>query len=216
MSNSKFQSVSFIIQFFAGALKMHLLLRMILLLSGILDPGICAKSIELKSLITATYMDEQQEQRWYRVVHDVQTLSETTFPMLRLDGDQDAFYTIHMSLLYGQMFGNEVSFYNYNWQTADWDMSYSLIFGIDVCLSPWRELMKCSRMGSHLILFLFYILPQHFFFISNFPLKSAFFSPSIFYPPWRERMKCSRMGSHLILFLFYILPQHIFLISNSP
>ena len=82
--------------------------------------------------ITARYMDEQQEQGWYRVicvplltVHDVETLSETTFPMLRLYGDQDAFYTIHMRLLYGQMFGNEVSFYNYNWQTADWDMSYS-------------------------------------------------------------------------------------------
>ena len=91
--------------------------------------------------ITARYMEEQQEQRWYRVVcvplltvHDVETLSETTFPMLRLYGDQDAFYTIHMSLLYGQMFGNEVSFYNYNWQTADWDMSYALFLGIDGCL----------------------------------------------------------------------------------
>ena len=62
-------------------------------------------------------------QRWYRVtsvflltVHDVETLSETTFLIQRLNGNQNAFYPIHMSLLYGQMFGNDVSFYKYVWQ----------------------------------------------------------------------------------------------------
>ena len=32
---------------------------------------------------------------------------------------------------------------------------------------PLRELMKCSPMGSHLILFLFYIFPQVTFLISK-------------------------------------------------
>ena len=70
---------------------------------------------------------------WYKVgcvflltVPDVETLSETTFPIQRLNGNQNAFYPKHMSLLYGQMFGKDVSFYKYVWQTADWDISYSI------------------------------------------------------------------------------------------
>ena len=83
----------------------------------------------------------QQVQSWYRVacvflltVHDVETLSETTFLIQRLHGNQNAFYPIHMSLLYGQMFGNDVSFYKYVWLTADWYISYSILIGIDGCL----------------------------------------------------------------------------------
>ena len=78
---------------------------------------------------------------WYKVgcvflltVRDVETLSETTFPIQRLNGNQNAFYPIHMSLLYGQMFGKDVSFNKYVWQTADWDISYSTYIGFDGCL----------------------------------------------------------------------------------
>ena len=58
--------------------------------------------------ITAECIDEQQVQRWYGVacvslltLCDFETLSETTFPLQRLHGYQNAFYTIRMSLLYG-------------------------------------------------------------------------------------------------------------------
>ena len=47
ISNSTLCISFFIIQIFAEALKMLLLLRMTLLILGILDPGICAKYIEL-------------------------------------------------------------------------------------------------------------------------------------------------------------------------
>ena len=89
-------------------------------------------------------------QSWYRVacaflwtVRDVETLSETTFPIQRLHGDQNAFYPIHMSLLYDRMLGNDVSFYKYVWQTADWDISYSIFIGIDgylfyITLIPYK------------------------------------------------------------------------------
>ena len=64
----------------------------------------------------------------------MQTLSETTFPIQRLNGNQNVFYPIHMSLLSGQMSGKDISFYKYVWQTADWDISYSILIGIDGCL----------------------------------------------------------------------------------
>ena len=47
ISNSTLCISFFIIQILAEALKMLLLLRMTLLILGILDPGICAKYIEL-------------------------------------------------------------------------------------------------------------------------------------------------------------------------
>ena len=96
-------------------------------------------------------MNEQQVQSWYKVacvflltVRDVETLSETTFPLQRLNGNQNVFYPIHMSLLSGQMFGKDVSFYKYVWQTADWDISYSILIGIDGCLF-YITLALCFR-----------------------------------------------------------------------
>jgi hypothetical protein len=81
-------------------------------------------------------------QRWYGVVcvshlvavRDIETPSETTVPIQRLYGDQNGFFPIHMSLLYGRIFGNDVSFYNCSWNTAGWDMSSVIFLGIDGCL----------------------------------------------------------------------------------
>ena len=99
-------------------------------------------------------------QRWYRVacvflltVRDVVTFSETTFPIQRLHGDQNVFYPIHMSLLYGQMFRDDVSFYNYVWQTAHWKIPYLILIGIDDCLFYFtlaiyfRKRFLCATTG---------------------------------------------------------------------
>ena len=59
-------------------------------------------------------------QSWYKVacvflltVRDVETLSETIFPIPRLNGNQNNFYPVHMSLLPCQMLGKDVSFYKF-------------------------------------------------------------------------------------------------------
>merc|ERR1712212_1429353 len=75
--------------------------------------------------------------------------------------------------------------------------------------------MQCSPMGSHLILFLFYIFPQVTFLTLKFYWVYRVFWPSDFLSPVAGAMQCSPMGSHLILFLFYIFPQVTFLSSKS-
>ena len=58
-----------------------------------------------------------------------------------------------MSLLYGQMFRDDVSFYNYVWQTAHWKIPYLILIGIDDCLFYFtlaiyfRKRFLCATTG---------------------------------------------------------------------
>ena len=101
---------------------MYLLLRMILLILGILEPGIFAKYIELKSVYNI-----------FPIYNFTLNFSNRNLRQTVVIDDKQL-NTRHMSLLHGQMFGNDVSFYYYVWQTAHWDMAYSIFFGLDGCL----------------------------------------------------------------------------------
>ena len=54
-------------------------------------------------------------------------------------------------------------------------------FSLSIFYPPWRELLKCSPMGSHLSLLIFISSPTNTFLISNSRVKSAFYSLAIFY-----------------------------------
>ena len=61
--------------------------------------------------------------------------------------------------------------------------SHGLFLTPPIFYPPLRELMKCSPMGSHLILFLFYILPQVIFLISKSHYSGGLFWPRQFFKP---------------------------------
>ena len=80
-----------------------------------------------------------------------------------------------------------------------------LFFRSQFCIPRGESQCNAPPRGPIWVLLIFISSLTNTFLISNSLMKSAFFSPSIFYPPWRELLKCSPMGSHLSLFLFYIL-----------
>ena len=72
---------------------------------------------------------------------------------------------------------------------------------------PLLELLKCSPMGSHLILFLFYITPNTLFLISKSPYSAGLFWSAEFFiltDGWDGRSTfffLSYLGNYSILFL---------------
>ena len=73
------------------------------------------------------------------------------------------------------------------------------------------QLLKCSPMGSHLGLFLFYIFPKKSFFTFNLQRVSAYFWPLEFFihRKWAI-LVCYPMGSPLNLFLFCVILGKLF------